>query len=68
MKSLPLLPRNAVAGLLESDEAFLYSVKNLDVANMQMVLRAHGYNFSSGNAEYAIWFGEQELVQPGFNS
>lgn len=63
----PLMPRSAVATLIQ-DEAFLYSVENKDTHNMKMVLRAHGYDFSEQAAEYAVWFGEQELIQPGFNN
>lgn len=67
MTDLPLMPRSEVARLLETDEAFRYSVENRDVENMRLVLRAHGYNYSTQCAEYAVWFGEQELIQPGFN-
>lgn len=64
---LPLMPRSEVSRLLKEDAAFLYSVQHKDVYNMQIVLRAHGYEFSYQAAEYAVWFGEQELIQPGFN-
>ena len=53
-----LLPREEVANMMK-DEAFSYSVQHRDTQNMQIVLRAYGYNFSKEAAEYAIWFGEQ---------
>lgn len=68
MNNLPVMPRSQVAGLLETDLAFKHSIENRDIHNMRIVLRAHGYDYSEQCAEYAIWFGEQELVQPGFNA
>lgn len=58
MSNLPLMPRDKVPEMM-NDEAFSYSVKNRDVENMQIVLRAYKYNFSREAAEYAIWFAEQ---------
>jgi hypothetical protein len=54
----PLLPREKVSEMM-ADEAFALSVKTRDTQNMQMVLRAYGYQFTTEAAEYAIWFGEQ---------
>ena len=31
---------------LKNDEAFQYSIKNLDVINMSIVLRANGFDYS----------------------
>ena len=62
----PAMPRSEVVPLLR-DAAFRYSVENHHQRNMQIVLRAHGYNYSPEAAEAAVWFGEQELAQPGFN-
>ena len=59
---MKLLPRNEVLNLIETDEAFLLSVNTLNTQNMRLVLRAHGYEFSEEAAEYAIFFGEQELA------
>jgi hypothetical protein len=58
MANLPLLPRDKVIDLLCDDRAFEYSVENNDVHNMQIVLRAHGYNFSPDAAQHAISFGK----------
>lgn len=53
-----LMPRDKVSEMM-TDEAFALSVKTRDTQNMQIVLRAYGYQFSQEAAEYAIWFGEQ---------
>ena len=58
MNNLPVIPKAVVADLINTDIAFYHSVKTRDVVNMQMVLRAHGFCFSSDCAEYAIFFGE----------
>ena len=65
--ALPLLPVSQVPAMLQ-DAAFAYSVEHDDVFNMQLVLRAHGYQHSVDLATYAIWFGQQELEQPGIST
>ena len=59
---MKMLPRSEVKNLLAIDAAFKYSVENIDAVNMMMVLKAHGYSHDLDAAEYAIWFGEQEMA------
>ena len=44
---------------LESDLAYIWSVENNNIENMQMVLRAYGEDFSCELAELQIKVGQQ---------
>jgi DNA phosphorothioation-dependent restriction protein DptG len=46
---------------LENDAAFIYSIQNNDVSNLQMVLRAHGYQYDYEFAE-SVLHGSAEQV------
>jgi hypothetical protein len=45
--------------IAENDLAYEYSVKNNDIENMRMVLRAYGKDFSANSAETQIEVARQ---------
>lgn len=48
--------------MINADAAYKYSVDNLDTYNMQMVLRAYGYEFTENCANAQIKYAIKEGV------